>query len=220
MTPKICVSILPKTEAAALRLIEQAEEATADFVEVRLDLLKNVQRLADMAACGKTPKIATTKNFSFGETEHQKLLLKAAKNGFAYVDVDLGTPSVTAFVKELKGLGSQCIVSYHNHSESLIIQELNAVLGKQLSAGADICKIVTSPLRQSENLSLLGFTQTASAKAKTVCFGMGQVGKVSRLLSPVFGGFFTFASLERGSETAPGQITIDEMRSAYKLLGL
>ena len=49
---------------------------------------------------------------------------------------------------------------------------------------------------------------------------MGEHGKVSRLLSPLFGGFFTFASLEQGSETAPGQMSIKEMRSAYELLGL
>jgi 3-dehydroquinate dehydratase len=49
---------------------------------------------------------------------------------------------------------------------------------------------------------------------------MGELGKISRLLSPVFGAFFTFASLEHGSETASGQMTIQEMKTAYELLGL
>jgi 3-dehydroquinate dehydratase len=53
-----------------------------------------------------------------------------------------------------------------------------------------------------------------------VCFAMGELGKVSRLLSPLFGGYFTFASFDRGSETATGQMTIQEMRDAYELLGL
>jgi 3-dehydroquinate dehydratase len=35
----------------------------------------------------------------------------------------------------------------------------------------------------------------------------------------MFGAFFTFASLEEGSETAAGQMTIEEMRAAYNLLG-
>jgi 3-dehydroquinate dehydratase len=39
-------------------------------------------------------------------------------------------------------------------------------------------------------------------------------------VSPLFGGYFTFASLERGSETAAGQMTIQEMKTAYELLGL
>jgi 3-dehydroquinate dehydratase len=49
---------------------------------------------------------------------------------------------------------------------------------------------------------------------------MGEYGRVSRLLSPLFGGFFTFAALELGSETASGQMTVKEMRSAYEVLGL
>jgi 3-dehydroquinate dehydratase len=48
---------------------------------------------------------------------------------------------------------------------------------------------------------------------------MGELGKVSRLLSPLFGGFFTFASLEQGSETASGQMTIQEIKATYELLG-
>ncbi|MEM2806315.1 MAG: type I 3-dehydroquinate dehydratase [Candidatus Bathyarchaeia archaeon] len=49
---------------------------------------------------------------------------------------------------------------------------------------------------------------------------MGPLGKISRLLSPVFGGFFTIASLERNLETAPGQMTIQELREFYRTLGV
>ncbi len=35
----------------------------------------------------------------------------------------------------------------------------------------------------------------------------------------MFGAFFTFASLEQGSETAKGQMSIGEMKAAYDLLG-
>jgi 3-dehydroquinate dehydratase len=36
----------------------------------------------------------------------------------------------------------------------------------------------------------------------------------------VFGAFFTFASLKPGSETMNGQMTIQQMKAAYDLLGL
>jgi 3-dehydroquinate dehydratase len=49
---------------------------------------------------------------------------------------------------------------------------------------------------------------------------MGEHGRVSRLLSPVFGCFLTYASLQRGGETASGQMTVQEMKRAYELLGL
>jgi 3-dehydroquinate dehydratase type I len=222
VTARICVSILPKTVPEALQLIEKAEAAHADFIEVRLDCLEDCLEnhcgLADLTAHGETQKIATDKA-SRKETEHRQMLLGAAKSGFEYVDVDLSTPRLESLVKELKALGAKPIVSLHKFDGSLSISELNSILEREISSGADVCKIVTTAERMEDNLNILEFMSTASSKAKVVCFCMSELGKVSRLLSPLFGGFFTFASLERGSETASGQMTIQEMKAAYELLG-
>ncbi len=218
MIARICVSVLPKTVPEALRLIEKAEEANADLIEVRLDYLYNSRELADLAAHGKTLKIATDKS-SRSETEQHQMLLSAAKSGFEYVDVELSTPQLKDLVKELKALGAKPIVSFHKFDGSLGISELNSVLDREISSGADVCKIITTAKQIEDNLTTLNFTSTASNKTKIVCFCMGELGKISRLLSPLFGGFFTFASLERGSETASGQMTIKEMKAAYTLLG-
>jgi 3-dehydroquinate dehydratase type I len=220
------VSILPKTTTEALRLIEKAEESNADLIEVRLDCLKDHSELAEVGAHGKTPKIATNKprscqgNFSGTETEQQQILLSAAKDGFEYVDIELTNPRLKDTVKELKSLGVKPIVSFHDFAGPLSFSELNSVLEREIASGADVCKIVTTAKQIEDNLTILNFTSTACSKAKIVCFAMGELGKVSRLLSPLFGGYFTFASLERGGETAAGQMTIQEMKTAYKLLGL
>jgi len=226
VTARICVSILPKTTQEALRLIEKAEDAHADFIEVRLDSFENSQELAELARQGKTPKIATiipisnNGKFSGTEAEGQRILLDAAKSGFAYVDAELSTPNLTEFVGHVKADGAKPIVSFHDFHGSLSLQELNGILEREISSGADVCKIVTTAKQVEDNLPLLNFTLASSQKAKVVCFAMGEHGKISRLLSPVFGGFFAFASLERGSETASGQMTIQEMESVYKVLGL
>ena len=215
------MSILPKTVPEAFLLMEKAEAAHADFIEIRLDRLKDClenRGLADLVAYGKTPKIATDKA-SRSETEHRQLLIGVAKSGFEYVDIELSTPQLEDLVKELKALGAKSIVSFHKLDGSLSVPELNNVLEREISSGAEVCKIVTTAKQMKDNLTTLNFTSTASTKAKVVCFCIGELGKVSRLLSPIFGGFFTFASLEHGSETASGQFTIQEMRAAYKLLG-
>jgi 3-dehydroquinate dehydratase type I len=222
LTARICVSILPKTVPEALQLIEKAEEANTDLIEVRLDsledCLKNHLGLADLAAHGKTPKIATDRSSS-PESEQRQVLLSAAKSGFEYVDVELSTPQLKDLVKELKALSAKPVVSFHKSDGSLGISELNRVLEREISSGAEVCKIVTTAKRLEDNLTTLNFVSAASSKAKLVCFCMGEQGKVSRLLSPLFGGFFTFASLEQGNETASGQMTLQEMKAAYKLLG-
>jgi 3-dehydroquinate dehydratase type I len=218
LTARICVSILPKTVSEALRLIEKVEESNADFIEVRLDCLKNSRELADLVAHGQMPKIATGRS-SRTETEQRQMLLSAAKSGFEYVDIELSTPQLKDLVKELKTIGAKPIVSFHEFNGSLSTSELNSILEKEISSGADVCKIVTTAKRIEDNLAILNFTSAASGKTKLICFCMGELGKVSRLLSPLFGGFFTFASLEQGSETASGQMTIQEMKAAYELLG-
>ena len=153
------------------------------------------------------------------ETERQQTLLNAAKNGFEYVDVDLSSPKHKETIDKLKQLGAKPIVSYHKFDGALSVCEMEKVLEQEIASGASVCKIVTTAKKIEDNLAVLNFVSAMSSKAKLVCFCMGEQGKVSRLLSPMFGAFFTFASLEQGSETAAGQMTIQEMRAAYDLLG-
>src|SRR5688500_19826393 len=46
----------------------------------------------------------------------------------------------------------------------------------------------------------------------TIAICMGEPGLISRVLAKKFGAFLTFASLRDESATAPGQVTIHEMK--------
>ena len=226
MTIKVCVSLPPRTIDEASSLIEKAEAQHADLIEIRLDNLKKHARLADIARSSKTPLIATNKStknhgkFSGSEDDRQRILLDAARNGFEYVDVDLSTPNMKELIRNLREVGAKPIISFHDLNRTPALSQLTKVLEREIAAGADVCKIVTTARRVEDNLTILDFVSKASKKAKIVCFAMGELGKPSRLLSPVFGAFFTFASLDEKRKTANGQLTIQEMRRAYEALGL
>ena len=226
MTARICVSILPKNNPEALTLIEQAEKAQANFIEVRLDCFETSRDISELVKKTKIPLIATNKLttekgfFAGTETERQQTLLAAAKNGFEYVDVNLSSPKIKETVGKLKQLGAKPIVSYHKFDVSLHASEMEAVLEQEIAVGAEVCKIVMTSKKVEDNLAVLNFVSSMSNRAKLVCFCMGEQGKVSRLLSPMFGAFFTFASLDVGSETAAGQITIKEIKAVYNILGV
>ena len=226
MTIKICVSVPPKTVAEALNLIEKAENQRADFIEVRLDSLKKHNELANIANCSNTPLIATNRstkcqgNFSGSENERKKILLDATRNGFEYVDLELSTPRLKEIVGNLRGMGVKPIISFHDFDETPSSSQLNEVLRREIDSGADVCKIVTTARVVEDNLTVLDFVSKASKSTRMVCFSMGDLGKPSRLLSPVFGAFFTIASLESGRKTASGQLTIREMKTIYEALGL
>ena len=226
MIPRICASILPKTNLEALNLIEKAEKAKADLIEVRLDYLDISRKLSDLSASTKIPLIATNKlqsekGFFLGtDTERQQTLLNTAKSGFDYVDVDLSSPKHQETITQLKQLGSKPIVSYHKYDGALNVSTMEKILDVEIASGASICKIVTTAKQIEDNLPALSFVSFASSKTKMVCFCMGEHGRISRVLSPLFGAFFTFASLEKGSGTAGGQMSIEEMRDTYRFFGV
>lgn len=80
-------------------------------------------------------------------------------------------------------------------------------------------KLVTTVRRVDENLRLLALTYEAKRKGRVVCFGMGRLGAQSRILSPIYGATFTFASLDEQRTVAPGQISVERMRQIYKDMG-
>ena len=225
MTARICVSILPKNNLEALTLIERAEKAKANLVEVRLDYLEASANLSELVKRTNIPLIATNKLssekgfYSGTENERQQMLLTAAKTGFEYVDVNLSSPKFKETIDKLEPFAAKTIISYHKFDGSLSASEMEKVLEQEIASGASVCKIVTTAKKIEDNLAVLNFVSAQSSKANLVCFCMGEQGKISRLLSPMFSAFFTFASLDEGRETGSGQMTIQDMRAVYDRLG-
>ena len=226
MRPRICVSIIPKNNVQALGLIEKADEAQADLIEVRLDHFDTSADLSEIAKSTETPLIATNKLiiehgfFPGNDNQRQLTLLNAAKNGFEYVDVDLSSLKHREAIEKLRISGVKTIVSYHNFEGGLGVFEMGQILKQETALEASVCKIVTTAKRIEDNLTVLNFVSTVPNDVKIVCFCMGQHGRISRILSPMFGAAFTFASIDQRNETASGQLTIEEMKSAYNLLGV
>ena len=90
---------------------------------------------------------------------------------------------------------------------------------QELRAGADICKVVTTARSFGDNLTVLQLLG-AFPENRLVAFAMGPLGIESRVLAPLVGGDFTYASVDRGKEAAPGQITATELRRLYGMLKL
>lgn len=134
MTTRICVSILPKTITETTSLIEEAEQSKADFIEVRLDRLKEYDSLIDIASHARTPMIATNRSpehkgdFSGTEIERQEKLLDAARNGFEYVDLELTTPKLKNLVEKMRKTKVKLIISFHDFDKTPSIARLHEIL--------------------------------------------------------------------------------------------
>jgi 3-dehydroquinate dehydratase type I len=231
MKPRICVSIAAREPSEIPLLIEKAEDAGADLIEVRLDYLSLAPSeaggvLENLAARSPVPMIATNREYSQGglrpqnEKNRVQVLLLAAEAGFRYVDVELGTDDLEPLVDEIKRHGAEPIVSFHDFKGTPSLGEMERIVRSEIDAGAEVCKLVTTARKLEDNIKCLLLTRRMSKSTKIVCFAMGRKGLISRALSPVFGGYFTFASLSDEARTAPGQPTIDDLRSLYAELGV
>ncbi len=76
-------------------------------------------------------------------------------------------------------------------------------------------KVVSTAHTLADNLAVLKLIEDRSLSAQVVGIAMGEEGLVSRVLGPRAGAAFTFASLDDGAETAPGQVTTRTLRELY-----
>lgn len=214
--PRICVPII-SSDLVALDGIEPL----ADLFEVRIDLIgKGWQKVA---AYLKKPWIACNRRADEGgkwdgrESARIKELRHAIELGAGIIDIELATPDVTAIVNEIKGR-AKCLVSYHNLKSTPPLDRLRQIIINQLAAGADICKVVTTARNFQDNLAVLQLINDFP-ETKVVALAMGGAGQISRVLCPLVGGCFTYASVGEKRESAKGQITIKDLRNIYGMLG-
>lgn len=226
MKPRICAAITSGTIKEAIKMAGIAEKDGADLLELRLDYLKELKSLADLVKSTNLPTILTLRKqdeggkFRGSEKERIQAIFKAAEKGFKYVDLELATDSLTNVVNELKKVGLNIIVSAHNFTNTPDLSDMVRIINKQRQAGADICKLITTASTREDNVACLNLVSMVSKQTDVICFAMGKLGIVSRVLSPLIGAYLTFATAVKGRESAPGQLTVKEMRQIYRLLGV
>jgi 3-dehydroquinate dehydratase type I len=225
LRPRICVSVMPRTVDEAAALQEKARRGGGDLVELRLDrigALTEPRRFTDVGV----PVIATNRSadqggfFQGSEEERFQTLLNAAQAGFDYIDIEDSTRGLQGKIEALRGFGAKIICSHHNMGSTPTVAKLKLILRRNMRLNADVYKIITTARSLEDSLITLNFLSEVSKQSRIVCFAMGEAGKISRVACPLYGSLFTIASLERGSETAPGQLTVEDLRTVYARIGL
>ena len=190
-----------------------------DLYEVRIDLIGDgwqewVNRLQrPWIACNRRREEGG--NWTGDESSRIASLVKAMKLGARIVDIELRTQDLARTVKQIKDYRALCLISYHNLTETPAIQELIQIVKEEIDSGADICKVVTTPRRFEDNFTVLSLFEEYK-EIKLVAFTMGELGIVSRVLSAISGGYFTYASINGIPGSAPGQLTATYLRSFYE----
>jgi 3-dehydroquinate dehydratase I len=212
---RICVTIVD-SDFESIREIEER----VDLFEVRLDLIG--PDWPGVARYLKKPWIACNRSKEEGgkgdsnDVKRVEELLWAAEIGAGIVDIEYRTPNVSDFVPLIKAR-AKCLISFHDTFGTPSYNSLISIAESQIKAGADICKIVTTANSFEDNLTILKLIKNFPEE-RIIAFSMGEQGRISRILSPLAGGYCTYASIRKGRESALGQIPLDEMDRIYKYL--
>ncbi len=121
------------------------------------------------------------------------------------------------------------IFSYHDFEKSITYEETAEILDRfneklkreqiidLYKINGSIFKIISTAQVFDDNVKVLNICKKLSRQDKKfVCFAMGELGILSRILCVKFGSLWTYGSLEE--KTAPGQIKIEKIREIHQLL--
>jgi len=221
--PQLCAVITADTVSAARAAMKQASDV-ADLIELRLDFLRdfdfgNPNNLKPLLEDKPLPVIITCRAISEGGAQHVdeqirvRLLVEGAKRFADYCDIEAASYAEAA---RLSPDASRLVVSYHNFDESP--DNLNAVYDRVTSLPAAIHKIVTQARTITDSLANFKLLRRARNEAKPlIAMSMGPAGIITRVLGPSRGSFLTYGSLARGKESAPGQMTCEELINKYRI---
>jgi 3-dehydroquinate dehydratase type I len=223
----ICVSIVPGSNEEALSLLGRALPLT-DLVELRIDRIDSPD-LPVLLYAGKDRILVTNRRrdeggfFAGCENRRVALLHEAVALGVRFVDIEArtGLSAVSDLAKAIctKRRKTTLIVSHHDLAGTPSRQALARRLNACRMPGADIVKVVTLAKTVEDNLRVLELIpQALRMNQDVIAFCMGEKGRLSRVVAPLLGAPFSYASLEEGAESAPGQLTVGEMKTILGML--
>lgn len=206
----ICSIINGPTISEAKEQIARSAK-TADLVELRLDLFKDLdfQALQSLKSGFKIPMIFTLRKKDQGgrypHSEPQRFadIERLAALNPDYLDIDCTVPLelITKISRQTKS-----ILSYHNFEK--MPDDLEGLFNKMQETPASLYKIAAMAHSSIDTFRLLNF---AGKKKNLIALAMGDVGQVSRILAPVM----TYAALDEGQISAPGQLLIEDLSQIY-----
>jgi 3-dehydroquinate dehydratase/shikimate dehydrogenase len=217
--------------ANAAELIEKADGLIRDnpFLEFRLDYISKpatalpkikhfLETHSGITLIATCRRVAAGGKFRGSIASQLEILAKAAAAGCQLLDVELQT-ALKCKPEQLQKLRARAglILSFHDFRGTA---KLDATLEKMRSFPADFYKVVSTATTLSDNIAMIKFLAREGDNHSVIGVSMGEQGLISRVLGVRAGSVFTFGSVSPGEETAPGQITAQELRGIYRIESL
>ena len=205
--------------------IDEALTKGVDIIECRFDYLdsfENLDHYLDILSRYKDKCIYTIRpeneggQFSNDPKKRAEIITKFIQRRPLFVDVEYKLIISNDHVADLvENENTPILISWHDFSHTPEFDDLIEQV-KKMRIYSPYIKIVTTATAIDDSIKILGIYQTIDTHINLVAFAMGEMGVLSRVLCTVVGDApFTYASV--GAALAPGQLSIDQMKSIYDL---
>ncbi|WP_331236129.1 type I 3-dehydroquinate dehydratase [Natronorarus salvus] len=186
----------------------------ADCVEFRMDL---AERPLDALAAydGELPLIATNRaaweGGGAGEEGRLDALAEAARHdAVGAVDVELESlrrGEANPLLDAARDREVRVIASVHDFEGTPSTMEMRELLSEALAHG-DVGKLAVTAGGRADVLSLLSVTHDLSGEGPIATMAMGEAGRHSRAVAPLYGSVIGYAPVRSEEATAPGQFDL------------
>lgn len=206
---KICSVVVGTNIKEFLKNLDRVQE-TSEMIELRVDKIIDFKEKDLILIRNKTKKEAIL------TCRTKKIFLEVLDLGFEYVDIDLDVieEEQISFSKKLK---TKIILSFHDFDKTPPEWFLRKLIWRMENYNPDIIKIASFVKEDYDNLKLFRLMLNKKSEEKRIIIGMGEKGKITRILGPTLGNYLTYASTDYG-QSALGQINIEKLKQIYQLI--
>lgn len=209
---QLCVAIFVSDIAIAKQQIKNAVALGADCVELRIDSIDSHVFLRQLLTPKpRIPFIVTCRpdweggHSKLSPTQRIELLNMAIHLGAMKVDFELQAAEGVELPRRL-------ILSNHDFQNKP--NDLADRVARLNQIPCDVAKVVWNAESIVDNVEAFRILQNKPKPAVALC--MGESGLISRVLAKKFDAFLTFCTLPDDKGTAPGQISINQMKNLYR----
>jgi 3-dehydroquinate dehydratase type I len=208
----ICVSLSERDPEKIVRILD-----TYSLAEIRMDLMELNESEIEKIFSHPTRLIATFRPGYIDEINRKQHLKKAITSGATYIDLEYESDQdyLNEMVPFAQKHGTTVIISYHNYELTPSKEELDKIVDQCYAKGAGVAKIACFANTHRDIARLMSLYDT---EKRIVSIGMGQKSVISRIVAPLLGAEFTFASAGEATATAPGQISAGKMNEYLEIL--
>jgi 3-dehydroquinate dehydratase-1 len=209
--------------------MEPAARADADGVELRMDFADApLEQLRSYD--GELPVLVTNRvEWEGGEAEDTAARLDAledavAVDAVAAVDLELaafegeGNHDVSRVAERARDDDVSVVVSTHDFEATPSREAIAERLERACERG-DVGKMAATAHSPDDVLAMLGATRDLTASGETVAtMCMGEAGRHSRAVAPLYGSKIGYAPVDPDAATAPGQYDLTTLRGLVEQL--